>query len=137
MAEIEITLPTVQYGNVKVRMTPEEMGISSIADADVLGTAAAVYLNLFSQGFKVGAAMDVSAPEKPSQGATVEQAKRMLDEGLGGVTEVPGYGGVEGDGLFNEAKAPWTEPAVDSQPKPWETGTNTPDKAVVALGDGW
>lgn len=109
MAEIEITLPTVQYGNVKLRATAEELGLDGVGDARELGIVTAVYLNTFTQGFKEGARIDVAAPSAPSQGATEDQAKRMLDEGLGGVTEVPQSG------------APWDKPAVDSPAKPWET----------------
>src|SRR5438093_8673117 len=74
MAEIEFLLPTVQYGNVKVRATPEELGIDSVQDAGALGVAAAVYLNLFTQGFKVGTQIDVDyeathAPESASEEA--------------------------------------------------------------------
>lgn len=124
MAEIEITLPTVQYGNVKVRATPEELGLDTIADAPDLGVWAATYLNLFSQGFKVGAAMDVDAHLGASQEAPEEKAQELLNEGLGGVTELP-----EG-----ESAAPWDAPAVDANPKPWETGETAP-KAVIT--EGW
>lgn len=135
MAEIEITLPTVQYGNVKVRATPEEFGMRSLADAYELGVALAVYQTSFTLGWREGAQMDVSAPEKPSQMASEEQARRLLGEGLGGVTELSEYNndgprdvdlaaldaaedartgdeytrapGPEGDALFQEAaKAP-------------------------------
>lgn len=91
MAEIEITLPTVQYGNVKAKFSPEEFGLQptdQLVDPTALGIAVAVYLNLFTQGFKAGSQMDVSAPQGASQGVTEAQAQRYLDEGLGGVTEV-------------------------------------------------
>lgn len=135
MAEIEITLPTVQYGNVKVKATPEELGLSSIGDSHALGVATAVYLNLFSQGFKVGASMDVvPGLQETSQGVSEAQAQRYLDEGLGGVTELS-----EGplnqhpsDGPEESDDAPWNQPAVDSKPKPWESGSAAPaDKPVV------
>ncbi len=127
MAEIEITLPTVQYGNIKVKATPEEWGLDDISDAPDLGVWAATYLNLFIQGYAVGARMDVDAHLGASQEApapkprtinqilsdedvdTVAEAQAILDKELGGTTEV------EPD------KAPWNEPAVDSKPKPWET----------------
>jgi hypothetical protein len=138
MAEVELTLPTVQFGNVKVRATPEEMGLESIADSHALGVATAVYLNLFQQGFKVGSQVDVTAPSGASQESEVSQAQELLDKGLGGVTEVPEEVVTHVDtGLDYPAAAPWTEPAVDVKPKPWETGTSTPDKAVAALGGGW
>lgn len=113
MAEIEITLPTVQYGNAKVRATPEELGVELSSPAGV-GTAVAVYLNLFTQGFKLGSALDVTAspteglkaPVSAPQGApgpkartvdeilsdedvdTLAEARAILDRELGGVTEV-------------------------------------------------
>ncbi|HSE46315.1 MAG TPA: hypothetical protein VLA89_13390 [Gemmatimonadales bacterium] len=131
MAEIEITLPTVQYGNVKVRATPEELGVD-IASPAAVGTATAIYLNLFTQGFKVGASMDVTASPteglKAPQGAeqseseevfagavatAQEEAQRLLSEGLGGATEV------------DDDAAPWDKPAVDAPAKPWETEVAT------------
>lgn len=139
MSEIEITLPTVQYGNVKVRATPEELGLSSIGDSHALGVATAVYLNLFSQGFKVGASMDVvPGLLEASQGVSEAQAQRYLDEGLGGVTEVS-----EGplnqhpnDGPEESDDAPWNQPQVDTPRKPWETGGTTPATKPV-VDEGW
>lgn len=124
MAEIEITLPTVQYGNVKVRATPEELGVD-IASPAAVGTATAIYLNLFTQGFKVGASMDVtaspteglSAPLAASQGEAGPSAQELLNEGLGGVTEVP------------EDAAPWDKPAADAPAKPWENMDAAPGPA--------
>lgn len=126
MSEIEITLPTVQYGNVKVRATPEELGVD-IASPAAVGTATAIYLNLFTQGFKVGASMDVTAspteglkaPQGASQGEAGPSAQEMLDEGLGGVTEVDG---LDPQGPGEEPLAPWEkELLADAKPKPWET----------------
>lgn len=135
MAEIEITLPTVQYGNVKVRATPEELGVD-ISSPAAVGTATAIYLNLFTQGFKVGASMDVtaspteglSAPVSASQHDDMVKAHELLDEGLGGVTEVP-------DEVSEvSSKAPWTE-KVDAPKKPWETDGVPAPKPVV--DEGW
>lgn len=130
MAEIEITLPTVQYGNVKLRLSEQEAGIS-FADPDVLGDWAAVYINLFTQGFKKGSARDVGAPVSASQEAPEEKAKELLNEGLGGVTEVS-----EGplnmhpnDGPEESDDAPWKQ-KVDAKKKPWEAGETAP-KAVT------
>ena len=124
MSEIEITLPTVQYGNVKLRATPEELGLDGPADTYALGVQAAVLLNLFSQGFKVGGALDVSAPQAPSQGDPVEESQALLDDLLGGVTVVEYQGTAEGQQAAVEAEtttqsAPWTE-TVDAPKKPWE-----------------
>lgn len=149
MAEIEITLPTITFGNVKVRATPEELGVELSSPAAV-GTATAIYLNLFTQGFKLGASMDVtaspteglSAPLAASEGegeevfagavATAEkEAQRLLDEGLDGVTEVADELTRESQGLPDEA--PWDQ-RVDVPKKPWETEATAP-KAVVS--EGW
>lgn len=149
MAEIEITLPTVQYGNVKVRATPEELGLESVDDATSLGIATAVYLNLFTQGFRSGAQMDVSAALSASQGVTEAQAQRYLDEGLGGVTEVEEYDSATEAKEAAQARydaaysapndgpepAPWDNPQVDAKPKPWENKSAAPAKPVV--DEGW
>lgn len=131
MAEIEITLPTIQYGNIKITATPEEWGLDTIADAPDVGVWAATYLNLFTQGFKHGSTLDVDAHLGASQGVTEAQAQRMLDEGLGGVTEVENE-----ESPTDQAGAPWDRPAAEVK-KPWETGTSTPDKVVEGLGSGW
>lgn len=131
MAEIVITLPTIQYGNIKITATPEEWGLDTIADAPDVGVWAATYLNLFTQGFKHGSTLDVDAHLGASRGVTEAQAQRMLDEGLGGVTEVE-----DEESPTGQAGAPWNRPAAEVK-KPWETGTSTPDKVVEGLGGGW
>jgi len=141
MAEIEITLPTVQYGNVKVRATPEELG-ADLESPHSLGVALAVFQNLFTQGWVEGSRMDVSAPVGASQHDDMVRAHEILAEGLGGVTEVPAgdvvaheenqydrkhevlSGGVQDD-------APWNQ-KVDVKPKPWETGSTPPEAVVTA-----
>lgn len=141
MAEIEITLPTVQYGNVKVRATPEELGVDVSSPAAV-GTATAIYLNLFTQGFKVGASMDVTASPTEGLSAPVSasesevdrvvdetlKAAQMLSEGLGGASVV------EASGI-----APWDDSdlKVASQPKPWETGSAAPKAAPKVTEADW
>ena len=128
MAEIEITLPTVQYGNVKVRATPEELGLANVSEAYEVGVAAAVYLNVFTQGFKKGATLDVAAPEQ-SDGTDVHaEAQRLLQESLG-ATEVDGQD-PEGPGE-EPTEAPYDK-KVDTPKKPWETGETPPPKAVVS-----
>jgi len=140
MAEIEITLPTVQYGNVKVRATPEELGLKSIADGYDLGVATAVYLNVFAQGFKKGASLDLDAPPAASQPTAEEQAQRHLDEGLGGVSEVDEYDSAAEAREATQARtakaAPWDKPAVASQSKPWENGAKPPANRPV-VDEGW
>lgn len=141
MAEIEITLPTVQYGNVKITATPEEWGLEGVADAPDIGVWAATYLNLFAQGFKHGASMDVDAHLGAPQGVTEEQAQRHLDEGLGGVTELDEYnndgpGDVDAAAIEAASDAPWNNPPVDTGKKPWETGSEAPASKPV-VDEGW
>lgn len=139
MSEIEITLPTVTYGNVKVRATPEELGVNDISDAYELGVASAVYLNLFQQGFKHGATLDVSAPQGASQEVSEAEAQELLDKGLGGVTEVPDestYKSLDEQAdtmTKSEGEAPWNQ-KVDTPKKPWETDGVT---APVVLDASW
>src|SRR5574342_52224 len=68
VAEIEITLPTVQYGNVKVRATPEEFGFK-LDEPSAFGMALAVYQAAFTLGWRDGAQMDVGAPQAASREA--------------------------------------------------------------------
>ena len=140
MAEIEITLPTVQYGNVKVKATPEELGIGDLSNADQVGMVTAIYLNLFLQGYRVGATYDVgptqeatSAPVSASKEAAAREAQRLLDEGLGGVTELPGDGpeNMHGDPAPLDPKSPPWNSTVDAKPKPWETEATAPKAPVV------
>jgi len=133
MAEIEITLPTIQYGNVKITGTPEEWGLDTIADAPDVGVWAATYLNLFQQGFRHGAKMDVDAhlgaPEQ-SDGTDVHaEAQRLLEEQLG-ASEVGEENPHPEESDPDEA--PWNS-TVDSKPKPWETE----NKPKVAVSDEW
>lgn len=140
MAEIEITLPTVQYGNIKVTATPEEWGLDSIADAPDLGVWAATYLNLFQQGFKHGAAMDVDAhlggtpkaDPRDAIGDPLAAAVRSIQEDLG-ATVVGSE--TDADGAEESDDAPWNKPA-EAKPKPWETSVTAP-AVLDAVGDGW
>lgn len=146
MSEIEITLPTVQYGNIKITATPEEWGLDTIADAPDVGVWAATYLNLFQQGFKHGATLDVdahlSAPVSAPEGAVGAQAREWLDKGLGGVTEVPAGDIVAHEDSTEEVSddgqndAPWNS-EVASKPKPWETGEQAPAAPAVKLDSSW
>lgn len=165
MAEIEITLPTVQYGNVKVRATPEEFGFR-LDEPSAFGVALAVYHASFVIGWQDGAQMDVSAPQAASkEGApgspqaaaerladgrsprTVdeanEMAKQVIENELGGVTEVDEYDSATEAKEAAQARSKATydaaysapndgpEPApwdleVALGPKPWETGVTAP-----------
>lgn len=126
MAEIEILLPTVQYGNVKVRATPEELGLASLADAYDVGVASAVYLNVFTQGFKKGATLDVATRGEPDP---TEAARRHIESELGSTTEL------SDDGQNEDAK-PWDKPVAEAK-KPWEVDEVTAPAVLEALGDGW
>lgn len=155
MSEIEITLPTVQFGNVKVRATPEELGVELSSPAAV-GTATAIYLNLFTQGFAVGASMDVtaspteglSAPRSYWEATNEEHAKELLNEGLGGVTELPvgeDFAKSEDQIRAETGRASWESKVDDKpdsdnvpwdrevarKPKPWETDGKAPKAPVV------
>lgn len=152
MAEIEITLPTVQYGNVKARFSPEEFGLTptdQLVDPSALGMAAAVYLNLFIQGFKAGSEMDVEAPQAASQQPPRTISQVMSDEDVDteaeaaaiikkelGATEIP-VGAVYDhapDDVVNDLEsddAPWNKTsAADVKPKPWEAGASAPAKVA-------
>lgn len=159
MAEIEITLPTVQYGNVKVTATPEELGLS-VAHPGQMGSAVAVYLNLFQQGFKEGAAMDVvySPEELPDQRLAAKQyqdtvkaaesvigsdapgdvqaaAYALLDEELGATElhEHPEDTDPDESAYPNEdITPPWEKDStVEAKPKPWEGGGSKPAKVAA------
>ncbi len=122
MAEVEILFPTVQYGNVKLRATPEELGLDGPADAYALGVQSAVLLNLFTQGFKAGSQLDVSGAPAPSAEPTENEAQAAIQEIQSqlGATEMD-------DDAPNDGPepAPW-ESAVDAKPKPWENGSVAP-----------
>lgn len=154
MSEIEITLPTVQYGNVKVRATPEELG-ADLESPHSLGVALAVFQNLFTQGWVQGSQMDVSAPQGASQEAapgdpqaaadrlaegrpprTVDEANEMatqvIKDALGASVEeeytAMDYNG-DGPGDVDQAAyseaPPWDKPAAGAK-KPWETEVTAP-----------
>lgn len=138
MAEVEFTLPTVQFGNVKVRATLEELGIKSL-DAGAIGVSYAVFLNLLTQGFKRGSELDVewevgSTPADPQEAVT--EAARLIKEELG-ATEVPEGDDyrpeVERQRIESEQAAPWDKPQVDSKPKPWETSGRQPSSPAEAV----
>jgi len=139
VAEIEITLPTVQYGNVKVRATPEELGLEGVQDAGALGVATAVYLNLFTQGFKLGTQIDVDydggVTKPPTPEPTHEEAQEALSQlGTTVLDETPNE--PEGEPEAG-AQAPWNSPVVDAKPKPWETSGAAPAAPVKVAEVNW
>jgi hypothetical protein len=116
MAEVEFTIPTVQYGNIKIRMTPQELRENVAAPYDI-GVAAMVWLSLATQGFEYGKTLDIapdfevtgeyqesSEPEPhPITEVTPEEAEEIIKT-LGATT-------VE----------PWTKtPAPSTTPKAWD-----------------
>lgn len=154
MAEIEIVFPTVQYGNVKLRATPEELGLEGPADAYALGVQSAVLLNLFTQGFKTGSQLDVSAsqeapPGNPQAAAdrladgrpprTVDEASAMamavIQQELGATElhEHPEDTDPDESAYPNEdITPPWEKDStVDAKPKPWEGGSSKPAKVAA------
>lgn len=144
MADIEITLPTVQYGNIKITASPEEWGLDSIADAPDVGVWAATYLNLFQQGFKHGAAMDVDAhlgapPKDPRDavGDPTAAAVAAIQDGLGATVEDEYDSATEAKEAAQERTSdkPWDKPA-EASPKPWETSVTAP-AVLDAIGEGW
>lgn len=146
MAEIEILFPTVQYGNVKLRATPEELGLEGPADAYALGVQSAVLLNLFTQGFKTGSQLDVSASQEAPPGdpqaaadrladgrspRTVDEANAMAAEVIKqelGATEVDEDSDEDESPYPNEdITPPWEKDStVDTKKKPWENGSVAP-----------
>jgi hypothetical protein len=150
LAEIEITLPTVQYGNVKVRATPEEFGFK-LDEPNAFGYALAIFQTVFTMGWKQGAQVDVTAPVGAAEADPVAKAQELLDEGLGGVTEVDSVRSVE-EIMSDEdvdtvaearkiqereaaSRAPWNS-TVDTPKKPWETEVTAP-AVLDAIGEGW
>jgi hypothetical protein len=118
MAEIEFTIPTVQYGNAKIRMTPQELyelseGGVSLYD---VGLKAMEFLSLVTQGFEAGKSIDFTPQEvtgqyqespepepHPITEVTPEEAEEIIKT-LGATT-------VE----------PWTKtPAPSTTPKAWD-----------------
>lgn len=158
MSEIEITLPTVQYGNVRVRATPEEFGFK-LDEPSAFGYALAIYQTSFTLGFKDGSQVDVVAP----QGA----AQRPLDVGVPGAAEqrVEGdlkprtvdeaddmaaavikreLGATEVNDEAEDArtgsdytKAPPWDQKVDAPAKPWETGSKPVQSVSELISDEW
>lgn len=96
MAEIEFTIPTVQYGNAKIRMTPQELyelseGGVSLYD---VGMKAMEFLSLVTQGFEAGKSVDftpqhVTGQYQESSEPTPEQAEELIKSELGATTEKP------------------------------------------------
>lgn len=124
MADITFRVPSkaVQYGYIELPVSVEE-GASPEA-------LASVYVNFvyaFQKEEQAAIKRLLDAPQAASQPVTEEQAKRYLDEGLGGTTELSDDG-------QNEDVKPWDKPAPEVK-KPWEQESKP--SVVDALGDGW
>lgn len=129
MAEIEFLLPTVQYGNVKVRATPEELGLPGVADAATLGTVAAVYLNAFQQGFKRGADIDVDIDDPTTDLSEHTTAVDQIRNDLGAtVVEENDTSEVSDDGVND---APWNKTPTAAVSKPWEQSAKPTEVASI------
>lgn len=117
MAQIEILLPTVQYGNVRITGTPEEFGVELSAPG-AIGEMAAVYLNLFTQGFKAGAERDVDyIPTAGNESGTTDvdmTAQATIQSELGATVV-----STEDVSDPSDKDLPWGG-KVDAKPKPWE-----------------
>ena len=134
MAEMIFRIPSrvVQYGYVELPLAMEP-GMSP----EMIAAAYVNYAHAFQK--EEEATIErlkeaVRAPVAPPKAPTTEQlyegaedAIKALDEGLGGVTEVP-----EGDGLYDIAAAPWDTEAEAPKPKPWEQKETT-----VVVSDEW
>jgi hypothetical protein len=132
VAEIEITLPTVKYGNVKVRATPEEFGFK-LDEPSAFGMALAVYQASFTIGWREGAQMDVSAPQSASKEAPRTVSQVMSDEDVDTEAEAVAILKKElGATEMSEGAPPWKRPQADTNPKPWETGSQPPEAVVTA-----
>lgn len=139
MAEIEILLPTVQYGNVRITGTPEEFGVELSAPGSI-GEMAAVYLNLFTQGFRVGSERDVEYNGTAASGLTPEPedvditASRIIQGELGATVVVDYSNSDNTDTPTPEDTPPW-EGEAKAAPKPWEN-QGAPKAPVKALDKG-
>ena len=129
MAEIIYRIPsrTVQYGYVEIkRQWPEDQETTP----ELLAAAYVSYVYAFQKEEEAATkriAEGLSAPVSAPQGAPEVKAQELLNEGLGGVTEVP-----EAEAVTESA--PWTK-KVDAKPKPWETGSAASKAAPKVTAD--
>lgn len=117
MAEIEFTIPTVQYGNAKIRMTPQELyelseGGVSLYD---VGMKAMEFLSLVTQGFEAGKSIDftpqsVTGQYQESPEVTTAKVTQEMNEIAESVIK---------DQLGATTVEPWTE-TVKPQAKAWD-----------------
>jgi len=139
MAEMIFRIPSkaVQYGYVEM-----PVGMQDGASPELVAAAYVNYVYAFQKEeqatLKRLADGLVGVDPRDSIGDPHKAAVEAVKEGLG-ATEVDEYDSAsEAQAATQERTkgAPWTQ-GVDAKLKPWETGTNTPDKLVAGLGDGW
>lgn len=146
MSEIEFTIPTIQYGNVKFRGTPEEFGVE-LTGPGAIGEMVAVYTNMFTQGFQVGAKRDVeylgSAQFSGNDSGTTDvdmTARATIQSELGATvveqTDGPGDSGEDNPyAQESDQDLPW-EKDIKAKPKPWEN-KGAPAKAPAPKKIDW
>ena len=115
MSEIIYRIPSaIPYAYVEVHVKD----VSELPDPAMLAAQYAAYYDAYSKEEKAAIQRALSAPQAPSQTDPETRAQQLLNEGLGGVTELHD----EAEEYKNNSdKAPWDKPQVDAKPKPWET----------------
>jgi hypothetical protein len=130
MAEIEFTIPTVQYGNAKIRMTPQELyelseGGVSLYD---VGMKAMEFLSLVTQGFEAGKQIDFTPQSVTGQYQESPEKEALRETGrLSGLEPHPITEATpeEVEEIIKTLGAttvePWTKtPAPSTTPKAWD-----------------
>jgi len=123
MAEIEFTIPTMQYGNAKIRMTPEELyelseGGISLYD---VGMKAQEFLILVTAGFEAGKLIDWPTPKPDVTGQyqeSPEPAPEVIAESNEKLNEQAES--VIKDQLGATTVEPWTVTPSTTTAKQWE-----------------
>lgn len=117
MAEIELTIPTVQYGNVKIRATPEELGLKGL-DPYTTGMMAGTWLVLATMGFEESKKLDLD-PHAEFKAEVTGQYQESPEEPHP-ITEVSPE---EAEEIIKTLGATTVEPWTKTQPqakKAWE-----------------
>jgi len=123
MPEMIFRIPSrvVQYGYVELPLAMEP-GMSP----EMIAAAYVNYVHAFQK--EEEATIErlkeaVRAPQTVYRDATEEEAREVLDKGLGGVSKVEEY---------EDNPAPWDTEAEAPKPKPWEQKETT-----VVVSDEW
>lgn len=130
MAEIIYRIPsrTIQYGYVEIKFHADEFPDAAMDAAHYVN-----YVYAFQKEEQASVdrlAKGPSAPQGASEEAVEEKARELLDEGLGGVTELPEEDAR--DDVARAESAPWAQ-KVEPKAKPWEK-KSTP---TTSVGDDW